>query len=45
MVGTLRMGKDQVHFLGFFKSMELLPNTPCMVLWNKMVWWKEETEP
>ena len=44
MVGTLRMDKHQVHFLGFFKSMGLLPNTLCLVLWIRMVWQKEEIE-
>ena len=32
MVDTLRMDKHQVHLLGFFKSMGLLPNTLCLVL-------------
>ena len=36
MVGTLKIGKHQVYLLGFFKSMRLLPNTPCPVLQNKM---------
>ena len=43
-VGTLRMDNHQVHFLGFFKSMGLLPNILCLVLQTKMVWQKEETE-
>ena len=43
MVGTLRIGKHQVHLLGFFKSMGLLPNTPCFVIRIRMLWQKEET--
>ena len=37
MVGTLRMDKNQVHLLGFFKSMGLLLNTLCLVLRTIMV--------
>ena len=38
-------GQAPSPFLDFFKCIELLPNTPCLVLRNKMVWRKEETKP
>ena len=44
MENTQRMDKFLVHLRSFFKKMELLPNTLCMVLRIKMVWQKEEIE-
>ena len=41
---TQKMDKLLVHLRSFFKKMELLPSTPCLVLRIKMVWQKEEIE-